>query len=308
MQMTYFALILALLAEQLRPLPVPRVEALLRGVAGRVGRDGGAGGRLAWGLVAGGGALASLAAFQLLSAVSVLLAFAFNVGVLYLCMGFRQAGHCFNEIHFALSIGNIDRARTVLGRWRGGDPARAGASELARLAIECLLVGAHRRVFGVLFWFVVLPGPCGAVLYRLACSLADTPGVRADEPGKPGQRPGAFAHRAFEALDWLPARLTALAFSVTGNFEDAMYCWRAQSVLWPHKASGILLASGAGALGVRLGMAVHEPGRVIDRPEMGIGVKADPACMQGAAKLVWRVLVLYLLLLTLIGIAGWVGR
>ncbi|HRQ59402.1 MAG TPA: CobD/CbiB family protein [Azoarcus taiwanensis] len=307
--MTYFALILALLAEQLRPLPVLRVVALLRRFVARVARrfdDGSAqGGRVAWWLVVPGGALGSLAAFYLLWAVSPLLAFVFNVGVLYLSMGFRHSGHCFTEIHLALSIGNIDRARAMLGQWRGGDYSHASSGEVARLAIEQSLLGAHRSVFGVVFWFVLLPGPCGAVMYRLACFLADEWGRRA---GGQDDRFGEFARRAFEVIDWLPVRLTAIAFSVIGNFEDAIYCWRAQSMLWPHKASGILIASGAGALGVRLGMPVHESGRVIERPEMGVGGKADPAYMQGAAKLVWRVLVLYLLLLTLIGIAGWVGR
>lgn len=297
--MTYFSLIFALLVEQLRPLPVPRVAALLRRSTTRMAmREGEGDARFAWGLLVGGGALGSVLAFYLLWAVSPLLAFAFNVGVLYLAMGYRHTAGRFEEIHLALATGDLAHARAVLAQWRGGDYAHTSSREVARLAMEQWFVGAHRSVFGVLFWFVLLPGPSGAVMYRLACFVADEWGGAAGEQ----------ARRAFDAIDWIPVRLTALAFSVIGNFEDAIYCWRAQSMLWPHKASGILIASGAGALGVRLGMPVHESGRIVERPEMGIGGKADPAYMQGAAKLVWRVLVLYLLLLTLIGIAGWVGR
>jgi adenosylcobinamide-phosphate synthase len=238
-------------------------------------------------------------------AIHPLFAFVFNVGVVYLAMGFRQQAHCFTEIHLALSTGKLEHARTLLGQWRGVDCGRAGAAEVARLAIEQTLVSAHRRVFGVLFWFVVLPGPSGAVMYRLSNFLADAWAARADtELG----RFGDFAQRAFEVIEWVPVRLTALAFSVIGNFEDAQFCWRAQSMLWANKASGILLSSGAGALGVRLGMPVHESGGIVDRPELGVGGEADPGYMHGAAKLVWRVLVLYLLLLTLFGLAGWVGR
>ena len=37
-----------------------------------------------------------------------------------------------------------------------------------RQAIEHGLLLSQRHVFGVFFWFVVLPGPIGAVVYRLA--------------------------------------------------------------------------------------------------------------------------------------------
>ena len=40
---------------------------------------------------------------------------------------------------------------------------------------------AHRELFGVLFWFIVLPGPAGAILYRLAGELARRWGGRKDE-------------------------------------------------------------------------------------------------------------------------------
>ena len=43
------------------------------------------------------------------------------------------------------------------------------------------LVDAYRQVFAVLFWFTVLPGPAGAVLYRAALLLAQE--WRGSEPG-----------------------------------------------------------------------------------------------------------------------------
>jgi cobalamin biosynthesis protein CobD/CbiB len=56
----------------------------------------------------------------------------------------------------------------------------------------------------------------------------------------------------------MPIRVTAASFAVVGDFEGAAHCWRTQAVSWPEAGSGILLASGAGALGVRLGMPVHD--------------------------------------------------
>jgi adenosylcobinamide-phosphate synthase len=69
-----------------------------------------------------------------------------------------------------------------------------------------------------------------------------------------------------------------------------------------------LLASGGGALGVRLGMPIHESGEVLERPEMGVGDDADAEFMQSTIGLVWRTLVLVFLVLALLGVAGWVGN
>ena len=85
--------------------------------------------------------------------------------------------------------------------------------------------------------------------------------------------------------------MTALCFAIVGDFEDAIYCWRTQAKLWADESSGILLSSGAGALGVRLGMPVYESGEVTERPELGLGDDADVDFMQSTVGLVWRALV-----------------
>lgn len=308
--MTLFTLILALLIEQVRPLPVRDVvlrplRALSLALVTRFNDGQARHGGMAWLLVVVPGTVGSAVAYWLLWELNPLLALVFNVAVLYLTMGFRHESHFFTDIHLALRMGEIDRARALLSEWRGGQYREASSSEVARLAIEQALVAAHRNVFGVAFWFVLLPGPSGAVMYRLARFFAEDWGQRRDiEFGDFGR----FARRAFEAIDWLPVRLTAASFSVAGDFEDAIYCWRTQAILWPDKSSAILIASGGGALGVRLGMPVHESGEIVDRPEMGQGDEADADHMQGTVGLVWRALLVCLFLLALVGLAGWVSR
>ncbi|NMG55974.1 CobD/CbiB family protein [Aromatoleum aromaticum] len=308
--MTLFSLIVALLIEQLRPLPVRQVvlDPLRRFSGVLVDRfnDGRArNGTLAWWLLMLLAVLGGALVFVLLWLIHPALAFAFNIAVLYLTMGFRQESHYFTDIHLALRMDELARARTLLGEWRGGQYSEASSSEVARLAIEKALVAAHRNVFGVVFWFIVLPGPTGAILYRLARFLGEEWGQRRDaEFGEFGR----FARKAFAVIDWVPARLTAASFSVVGDFEDALFCWRTQAMLWGERASGILIAAGAGALGVRLGMPVHESGEIVERPEMGVGAEADAEYMQSTVGLVWRALVLCLLMLALVVIAGWVGR
>jgi len=234
------------------------------------------------------------------------LAFAFNVLVLYLTMGFRQVSHFFTDIQLALQMGELPRARQLIGEWRGRSHDDSTSSEVARLAIEEALVAAHRNVFGVMFWFVLLPGPSGAILYRLARFFDEEWGGRS--AGRPDFGDfGTFSKRAFLVLDWIPVRMTAAAFSIVGDFEDGVYCWRAQANQWRDKASGILLACGGGALGVRLGLPIRESGEVVERPEMGIGDDADADFMQSTIGLIWRTLVLAFMLLGLFSIAGW-GR
>lgn len=308
--MTLFALILALILEQVRPLGAAlRMLAPVGSIADGMSRrlnDGSVGhGRIAWLLLVGLSTFATAVAYWLLWELQPLFAFVFNIVVLYMCMGFRYESHSFTEIHLALRMGELDRARTLLAAWRGGRYDEASASEIARLSIEMALVAAHRNLFGVVFWFVILPGPSGAVMYRVARLLAETWGRRRDAEF------GAFgvpAQRAFDAIDWLPVRITATVFSVVGNFEDAVYCWRSQAVLWPERSSAILIASGGGALGVKLGMPVHESGGIVDRPEMGLGSEAGVDHMQSTVGLVWRALLVCLFLLVLLAAAGWVGR
>ena len=308
--MTLFALILALILEQVRPLGAAlRMLAPVGSIADGMSRrlnDGSVGhGRIAWLLLVGLSTFATAVAYWLLWELQPVFAFVFNIVVMYLCMGFRHDSHAFTEIHLALRMGELERAQTLLGAWRGGRYDEASASEIARLSIEMALVAAHRKLFGVVFWFVILPGPSGAVMYRVARLLAETWGARRDAEF------GAFgvpAQRAFLAIDWLPARITATVFSVVGNFEDAVYCWRSQAVLWSERSSAILIASGGGALGVKLGMPVHESGGIVDRPEMGLGSEAGVDHMQSTVGLVWRALLVCLFLLVLLAAAGWVGR
>ena len=238
--MSFLSLVLALALEQWRPLADRRaVFAPVAAYASYLERQFDAGeaqqGAVAWVLAVVPAVLLSWAFFAALAAVNPVLGLAFNVAALYVTLGFRRHSQFFSGIHDALKGGDLDTARRLLGEWRGHPCDTLSASEVARLAIEGAFVAAHRQVFGVMFWFLLLPGPSGAVLYRLGLFLSHRWGgmARAGQPGPmfepglsvadlsdadelsrrthengPGQF-GEFARRAFHALDWLPARFTA---------------------------------------------------------------------------------------------------
>lgn len=238
-----------------------------------------------------------------------------NVAALYLLMGFRRFSHAVSSIVASLKGGDIVSARRALAEWRGGATSELASQDVARLAIERGLVDAYRQVFGVLFWFMVLPGPTGAVLYRAVALLAAE--WRGAVPGNDISAPirsllvfGRPARRLLRIVDWIPVRLTALSFAVVGDFEDAIYCWRTQAALWPvgegGDAQGILLAAGAGALGVQLGGPLPMVGGEIEaRPEIGVGETVEADVLPSAVGLVWRALVLWLLLVLLLTLANW---
>jgi len=225
----------------------------------------------------------------LLSAAGWVFALALDVAVLYLTLGFRQFSHYFTDIQLAIKAGDIERARALLDQWRGASGVVRSREEVIRLAIEEALVAAHRHVFGVLLWYLLLPGPAGAILYRLAAYLAAR--------WKPLGAFGDFAARAFHVLEWPAVRLTATAFALVGDFENAVYCWRTQARSWSDPDAGLVLAAGAGAMGVRLGMPVQDVDGVQPRPELGVGEEADGPFLDTTVGMLWRAVVLWVAVL-----------
>ena len=149
----------------------------------------------------------------------------------------------------ALRDGDAAAAAIALGLWRGepvetDDAGRDRAPR--RRARRCArrTRARSRRSSGT--W--CCPGPLGLVLYPLALRAARS----WEHLVEPEERDfGWFAARAFHVIDWIPQRVSAFVFAVAGNFEDALYCWRSQAAHWVRPEEGIVLASGAGALGVR---------------------------------------------------------
>jgi adenosylcobinamide-phosphate synthase len=239
----------------------------------------------------------------------------FNVLVLYALMGFRRFSHAISAIISALKSADLGGARRALASWHATSATDLSSQDIARFAIERGLTDAYRQVFAVLFWFVVLPGPTGAVLYRAAALLASEwkgalPGDDMTVLARSLTLFGRPARMLLALLDWIPARLTALSFAVVGDFEDAAFCWRTQARTWPEayggEAIGVVLASGAGALGVQVGGSLPGYDGAPDaRPEIGIGDAVEAEILPSAVGLVWRALVLWLLLVFLLSLANW---
>ena len=92
-------------------------------------------------------------------------------------------------------------------------------------------------------------------------------------------------------------RLTAASFALVGDFENTVYCWRTQARAWAEPDAGVVLAAGAGAMGVRLGMPVQDVEGLQPRPELGVGEAADGPFLDSTVGLLWRALVLWVFVL-----------
>jgi len=330
--MIFFAVLFALILEQVKPLPRENwVHDALASWVRWTGNNFDAGkphhARVVWAVtVLLPAALVALIHFVLAAYVSLLLALAFDVVLVYLTLGFRQFSHFFTDIRDALERGDEDEARRLLAEWRHLDASELPRTELLRHVIEHSLLAAHRHVFGVFFCYVVFAalglGPAGAVAYRLAeFASRYWPHERRSSGGTATEGLCDLAQRLFSLMDHVPARLTGFGFAVVGNFEEAVAGWRRDAELWRRPNEGIILAAAAGAVGVQLGGATA-PGVTPDRANQ-YSVGADPEAVEAVGStpglppqlghlgsmvgLVWRSVVLWMLLLALLKLANLLG-
>lgn len=318
--MTFLSILFALLLEQLKPLRADNpTYAAFKQLAARMEASFNAGqeshGRLAWIVTMLLLLVPTLLIYWLCSKIGPFAELAWNILIVYLTLGFRHYSHYFTSIQLALNGGDETTARSLLAEWTKQDTTGMSINDISRVAVENALVTTHRHVFGVFFWFAMPFGPAGAILYRVAEYLA-----RAwNEPEHLKNEPfGRFAAKAFYWIDWLPARLTAIAFAVVGNFEDAIYAWRNFAHRWQDEAIGIILSAGGGAMGLRLGTARENAANVVladattidaasAEPESPPGEEATVRALQSTVGLVWRALLLWMLLLLLLSFAVWLG-
>jgi adenosylcobinamide-phosphate synthase len=334
--MSFFAVLLALLAEQLKPLSnLNPIHHALTAWVRWAGRNFDAGAdvhaRVVWAVTVVVPAVLVAVAYALLNRYSTVLALGFDVAALYMTLGFRQFSHHFTDIRDALEAGREDRARELLAHWQNLDASDLPRTEILRHVLEYSLLAAHRHVFGVFFWFVALStfgmGPAGALLYRMAEFTSRYWSYRSRVTGTPTHdRLMALSQQLFSLLDHVPARLTAFGFAVVGNFEDAVDAWRRHAVLWVRPNEGTILSAASGALGVRLGGQVapaaddgerHDISRTLIRGQAhdvieaqgttSVGSQPEMAHLRSVVGLIWRSVVLWMLLLALLSLANLIG-
>ncbi len=348
--MSFFAVLFALIIEQARPLARGNwIHAGFRAWARWTSRSMDAGqphhGWIAWTVTTLVPALVTLLIHWLLWNVSVLLAFAWSVAILYATLGFRQFSHYFTDIRDALDDGDEVTARELLAEWRQVDASELPRSEIVRHVIEYSVLAAHRHVFGVLVWFSVFAalglGPVGAVFYRTSEFVARYWMHKSQVPNAAGEGASpalqTAAAKAWGMIDFVPARVTSLGFAVVGSFEDAIDAWRNYTQRFSAQApialevrnDGVILAATSGAVNVRLGGEALRAATVssfsanasqdfqaarsgseaeeLVATESTPGREPEVAHLRSVVGLVWRSVVLWMVLLALLTLARLLG-
>jgi len=227
-----------------------------------------------------------------------LLGWALDAALLYLALGGRSLAEHAARVAADLAAGDLAAARQHVGWMVSRDTGELDEAGVAKACVESTLENGNDAVFGALFWFALLGGP-GAVLFRLANTLDAMWGYKSER----FLHFGWAAARLDDALNYLPARLTALSYALFGRTRTALASWRQQAPGWESPNAGPVMAAGAGSLGLALGGAAIYHGEHEERPPLGAGRPARAEDIARVLKLVRRSLLLWLALLLGWGLA-----
>ena len=224
----------------------------------------------------------------------------FSALVLYAAIGLNSLHQHAEPVAAALARDDLDAARAGVSMMVSRDTTALDAEGVSRATVESVLENGNDAVFGALFWFLVA-GAAGALGYRLVNTLDAMWGYKTSRY----LRFGWAAARLDDALNFVPARLTALSYALLGRTRIALACWRAQAPAWDSPNAGPVMASGAGALGVRLGGAAVYHGQLEARPALGQGEAVQGGDIARALKLVRAGVGLWLALIVVASLLAW---
>lgn len=186
--------------------------------------------------------------------------------ILYVAIGGRSLQEHAERVCNDLQSGRLDDARTHVGWLVSRDTHELDETGISKACVESVLENGNDALFAPIFWFCVL-GPAGAVLYRLANTLDAMWGYRTPRYLNFGRA----AAKLDDALNYIPARLTALSYALAGKTAQSLHCWQTQASAWDSPNAGPVMSAGAGALNVRLGGAADYHGATEARPTLGAG-------------------------------------
>jgi len=180
----------------------------------------------------------------------------------------------------ALEAHDLERARRRLARIVGRDTGHLSESEIATAVIETLAESSCDGIVAPLFWLAAGGVPC-AMAYKAVNTLDSMIG----HPEPPYRYFGRVAARLDDAVNLVPARLTALGIVAGAKIRgldaaQARQIWRRDGGKHASPNAGQSEAAIAGALGVRLGGARSYDGYPHETPLLH--AEGRPASVQDA--------------------------
>jgi AmpE protein len=173
--------------------------------------------------------------------------------ILFFSLGPQDIGEDVTEYCRAVEADDAGRIIETAKALIEGDVPDS-PEERIRKVEESVCVQANNRLFAVVFWFVLL-GPVGAWAYRVTDLIRRRAVFNALRDEGSRDNAALAAEMVHGWLAWIPARLTAIGYAMSGNFDGALTAWRQTSAgerLPQHQHSEKLLARvGVGALALQ---------------------------------------------------------
>lgn len=165
--------------------------------------------------------------------------FIFGVLVFIYCLGPACLSTDIEAYIHARTLGDEDEALHYAGTITD-NAASTSPDQQTNDVTRAILHVANERIFATIFWFVLL-GPFGAMTYRLISELSKQ--IEYDELAEFS----AFIH---SLMAWIPARMLAMGYALTGNFDSAYQAYKDRAITSDITQGNneILVSTGLGAM------------------------------------------------------------
>ncbi|MCK4834007.1 MAG: regulatory signaling modulator protein AmpE [Gammaproteobacteria bacterium] len=166
-------------------------------------------------------------------------AFIFGIIVFIYCLGPACLSTDIEAYIHARTLGDDDEALHYAGTITD-TAASTSPDQQTSDVTRAILYVANERIFATIFWFVIF-GPFGCMLYRLISELSKQ--IEYDDLAE-------FSMFIHAIMAWVPARMLAAGYALTGNFDCAYHAYkdRAYTSDLSQGNNEVLVSTGLGAM------------------------------------------------------------
>jgi len=166
-------------------------------------------------------------------------AFLFGIIVFIYCLGPACLSTDIEAYIHARTLGDEDEALHYAGTITDAAASTSPDQQINDVTRAILYV-ANERIFATIFWFIIL-GPFGCMLYRLISELSKQ--IEYAELAE-------FSEFIHAIMAWVPARMLAAGYALTGNFDGAYHAYkdRAYTSDLSQSNNEVLVSTGLGAM------------------------------------------------------------
>ena len=147
------------------------------------------------------------------------LSFLFSFTILFYCLRHNEFIERINDFKFIIENKAKIEDETILKILTANMNVNKSFTNNINIITKNLFFSSTRNIFTVIFWFLLL-GPGGALGYKILDYFSYTKDLRIDQKTRKNIKDISAL------IEFIPVRLSALAFAVVGNFEHSLAVWK----------------------------------------------------------------------------------